>query len=422
MEAINTNIASLKARHHLSDTRMDLSLSVNKLSSGKRINSASDDAAGMAVADRMLSQSNGLSVAKRNVIDAISLLKISDSATNSQLDILQRIRVLAVQGSNGVLGVDDRKNIDIEVQGLLLETNDIANKTIFNGHKPLKAEIVSGQVQFVSSVPWKETWTHTVVSDGAGGAKLVNEIGEEITDFYSHKDSGYINKITANMQGLVEAMGGGETQVAVIDSLFSCSSKSATTGASYSGSTPVSYDAGYIAAGSWASGDHDNFSITMPIPVSEIGKSFSITYYGSLLYAHLENKNSLEIQIGSNNKQSKTLSMINTTNGGLGLDGVNIRTIESSRDAINTLTNAIDLLMDKRVGMGTQERIFENIVHSISTLQVNTLSSRSRIEDVDFALETAKLTSRKILYKAGISMVLQANSLPQRVLTLLKGI
>jgi flagellin-like hook-associated protein FlgL len=260
------------------------------------------------------------------------------------------------------------------------------------------------------------------VSDGVGGAKLVNEIGEEITNFHSHTDNGYMDKISANIQGLVDALGGGDQQLAVVDSLLACSSKSATNGTLYSGSAASSYDAGYIASGTWATGSHDNFSIILPIPVSEIGKSFSITYYGTFLRAHLENQDSLEIQIGSNNKQSKTLNMINTTNEKLGLLGVSLETIENSKNAINTLTNAIELLMDKKVGMGTQERIFENIVDSISTLQVNSISSRSRIEGVDFALETAKLTSKKILHKAGISMVSQANSIPQRVLTLLKGI
>ena len=134
---INTNITSLNAQRNLSSSQASLTTSIQRLSSGLRINSAKDDAAGMAISTRMTSQINGLNQAARNANDGISLAQTAEGAIGQMSDNLQRMRELSVQAANGTLSTDDRKGVQSEIDQLKSEINRVANQTSFNGTKLL---------------------------------------------------------------------------------------------------------------------------------------------------------------------------------------------------------------------------------------------------------------------------------------------
>src|SRR5450631_853027 len=133
-QTINTNVNSLDAQRNLSTSQASLATSMQRLSSGLRINSAKDDAAGLAIADRMNAQIRGINVAVRNANDGISLAQTADGALATVTDALQRMRELAVQAQNGSNGTSDRANLDTEYQQLSAEVTRIANQTVFNGN------------------------------------------------------------------------------------------------------------------------------------------------------------------------------------------------------------------------------------------------------------------------------------------------
>jgi flagellin len=147
MSIINTNMSSLNAQRNLTKSASDLSTSMQRLSSGLRVNSAKDDAAGMSIATKMDSQVRGMSQASRNANDGISLIQTADGALSNISDALQRIRELAVQGANGTNGTDEWKNIDTEVQELNKEIGRIATDTKFNGNSVLSATAATKDIQ-----------------------------------------------------------------------------------------------------------------------------------------------------------------------------------------------------------------------------------------------------------------------------------
>lgn len=423
MQIITTNVVSIKSINNLNASSADMATSFERLSTGKRINSAVDDAAGIAIASRMQSELDGLGVAERNITDAISFLGVAENGAKSQVEILQRMRELAVNAANGVLGEEDRDHLNKEFMELLQETDIVARETDFNGHRPLNGSVAIGASQTLTNQPWSESWTHTIVSDGAGGAKVINELGDTITSFHSHNDPGFLNKVANNHPQIGNALGGTIQHEAILDSLNGCSS------VGHNGSGGGGYANGYIYQAPippppnnvpWVTGGHHNFNITGTIPISEIGKTFSITYSGNNITGHLEGPDKLIVQTGAYGGDKREIGLARTTNIELGIDTSNILTVNDARDALDKITNAIDTITHERIRFGKHLNVLETVYDNVQTKSVNTASSRSRIEDTDYAIETAKLTSRKILHEAGMSMVSQANSIPQRVLSLLK--
>ncbi|QWG44378.1 flagellin [Bacillus mycoides] len=152
---INTNINSMRTQEYMRQNQDKMNTSMNRLSSGKRINSAADDAAGLAIATRMRAKENGLGVASRNTQDGISLIRTADSALNSVSNILLRMRDLAVQSANGTNSTDDRTAIDKEFGQLINQIDYIAKNTAFNGTTLLNGAEVSGKHEKTSSIAIK---------------------------------------------------------------------------------------------------------------------------------------------------------------------------------------------------------------------------------------------------------------------------
>ena len=303
---ISTNITSLQAQNNLDKSSSALAKSLERLSSGQRINSASDDAAGMAIASRMTAQIRGMDAAKRNTQDGISMVQTSEGAMGVQVEQLQRTRELAVQASNGMLSVEDRSKLNTEAVALMDELNKIATETNFNGNKLLDGSI-----------------TNMVVQVGANAGET--------------RDIVFVNTtaLALNVQG--------ETFV----------------------------NNGTTAAPSW---DTD-------------------------ATAGVE-----------------TLAAIGAT----AADHVNLQTVTNASAAITTIDAALDAVQSGRSNMGAYQNRMEQTITNLDVSINNASASRGRIQDADFAKETADMTKNQILAQAGVAMLSQANQLPQNVLSLLR--
>jgi len=274
MSVINTNVMSLTAQRNLNASQNDLSTAIQRLSSGLRINSAKDDAAGLAIATRMTAQINGLNQAVRNANDGISMAQTTESALQEVTNNLQRIRELAVEAANGTYSSDDRDALDVEVQQRLSEIDRIASKTTFNGQNVL---------------------------DGSLGT----------VDF----------QVGAN-----------------------------------------------------------------------VGDTVSVDF-----------------------------STIDATTATLGVNGLDITGADATNAnaMITAVDDALKLVNTSRSTLGAVQNRFQSTVANLQSISESTAASRSQIQDADFAAETAAMSRAQILQQAGVSVLSQANAMPQTVLKLL---
>ncbi|KQM69705.1 flagellin [Xylophilus sp. Leaf220] len=385
---INTNVVSLNAQRNLSGSQSTLATSMQRLSSGLRVNSAKDDAAGLAIAERMNTQVKGLTVASRNANDGISLAQTAEGALGKVGDMLQRMRELAVQSSNATNSKTDRESLQSEVKQLSEEIDRVAKTTSFNGTKVL---------------------------DGSfGGA--VFQVGANSGD-------------NITIGGLANTTGKGLAKVA-----YGTTSGSVTSSSISSGGATGNFDA-KIASGT--------FSITVSgstaVDLGEIKAASSADELTAFLSKDSAGATTIDIRSSAvtsgGTAQTVTLSGFSAANSGFsvttttaaagtattGIDNVSVGTQADAWTAIKKIDSAIDQVNSSRADLGALQSRFENAIGNIESQNENISASRGRIVDADFAKETANLSRAQILQQAGTAMVAQANQLPQSVLSLLKG-
>ena len=398
---INTNVMSLNAQRNLQTSGGQLATSLQRLSSGLRINSAKDDAAGLAISSRMTTQINGLNQAARNANDGISLAQTTEGALQEVTNNLQRIRELAVQSANATNSDGDRKALDQEVQQRLEEIQRIASQTSFNGRKVLDGSFGSASFQVGANVG--ET-----ISVGLNTSMKTNAIGsiahtEGTVDLTDEATSPFF---TAGSSG-VPGSGGSGTVAAVA-----------------AGAATVS-----LAA--------DDFTITVDGTDYDVVGDFTsaddlvaaINATGSGVSAYLDDDHELVLS-----SQVDFTVAASSAGGALGvaaadyavaddtdfLTAVTVDTASNANDAIQRIDAALGSVSDLRGTLGAIQNRFESTINSLQSVSENLSASRSRILDTDFAAETAALTRAQILQQAGTAMVAQANSVPQNVLSLLR--
>ncbi|HMM68449.1 MAG TPA: flagellin [Dokdonella sp.] len=383
---INTNVNSLNAQRNLSSSQNALSTSLERLSSGLRINSAKDDAAGLAIANRFSTQIRGLNQAVRNANDGISLSQTTESALGEVNSNLQRIRELAVQSANGTNNAADRAALNSEVQQRLLEINRIATQTSFNGTKTLDGS--AGQLNFQVGANAGET-IGINLSQGVG----TNQIGQ-----YSRTtatDTGVLGI------GPLTTLTFGADQSIVIGTGANQRTATVTAG-TYSESTLQSAinDAFNNAGITNATATVDFTAGTLQVD-TRLGQGQAA---GSA-------------DIGASGFGLAGAAA--TTALGSTLDTLDVSTVNGANDALASVDAALTTVSNLRSSFGAIQNRFESTISNLQAVSQNLDASRGRIEDADFAAETAKLTRAQILQQAGISVLSQANSLPQSVLKLL---
>ena len=383
-QTINTNVASLNAQRNLNASQNSLATSLQRLSSGLRINSAKDDAAGLAISQRFTAQINGLNTAARNANDGISLAQTAEGALGVITDNLQRIRELAVQSSNATNSSSDRAALQTEVGQLLNEIDRVADQTAFNGVKLIDGSF-SGAV-FQVGANAGESITVTSITD-ANTAAL-----------------GSVSQLTgAALTINASALTGFATAIAAGGVLINGKDIGATAGAS-----SAAERAGQLVNAI------NNISAQTGVGAVYNTATGQVTLSGTATIAVTGTTNSATVAGWAN---AAAIGTVATTTG---INLLDVSNYANAQLAIQQVDSALSTVNTARASLGAYQNRFQSVVSNLQTASENLSASRSRILDADFASETANLTRAQILQQAGTAMLAQANALPQNVLTLLK--
>ncbi len=479
--SVNTNISSLNAQRNLATSQNKLATAIARLSSGMRINSAKDDAAGLAISTRFTTQINGLNQAAANASDVISLAQTTESALNEVTNNMQRIRTLAVQSANATNSDSDRAALDAEVQQRLSEITRISQQTTFNGRHVLDGTFGSAAFQIGANVGQ----TISVdLSQGAGAAQVgqaaVSNSGSvaslfagastaatasvaSATGLASFDYSG-VNAKTFTVDGTTVTLNSNYANqaavVSAVDTALGASYTVATSGSDGFSITTTATGAGSAIA----IGGADAAFITSNVAGSDVvpGAAVSLTLAtGDLTIDGTDMagtyKNAQALVDGINAKgiagvsayydsTSQTVGLnalddltVNGTKSGAGagnlafsgagatpiaaggsLAGSNVTTVSGAYQTISRIDAALSTVSDIRSDLGAVQNRFESTIANLQTISQNLSASRSQIMDADFAAETANMTSANILQQAGVSVLAQANATTQSVLKLLQ--
>jgi flagellin len=383
-QIINTNIASLNAQRNLNTSQSSLNTSLQRLSSGLRINSAKDDAAGLAIASRFTAQISGLNQAARNANDGISLSQTAEGSLGVIADNLQRIRELAVQSRNATNSSTDRAALNTEAQQLKAEIDRVASTTSFNGVKLLDGSFTNQAFQVGANVGETITVTGLVNAQSAnlGSSSIAQVTGAAASAFTA------ITAGDLTINGVSVGAIGADTNAA------NRASSIAAAVNSYSSQTGV-----YA-------------TILSSAPTQVV-----LTNSGSVPATP-----NVVIALSGTATTATTGLTAATTSAATqtGFAALDISSVAGAESAITAMDAALSSVNTARATLGAIQNRFSSVVSNLQTTSENLSASRSRIQDTDFAAETANLTRAQILQQAGTAMLAQANALPQNVLSLLK--
>ena len=377
-QTINTNISSLNAQRNLNMSQSSLATSMQRLSSGLRLNSAKDDAAGLAIAERMNTQVRGLNVAARNANDGISLAQTAEGALGKVGEMLQRMRELAVQSANATNSTADRAALDAEVQQLKSEVGRVATTTSFNGRK-----ILDG------------TFTNQSFQVGANS-------GETITV-----------AAVANAQTNVLGV---STRAALNSVAITSLSQAALTSAA--NMTVNGTAIGALGAAATVS-DRANQLVTA---INTVSGTTGVTAFIDTTSNSIQLNSAANITLAEGTTTTAFFGTLTATAAATtGISSVDVLSSGTASQAMATIDTAMDAVNTARGTLGALQSRFENAIGNIQVSAENLAAARGRIVDADFAAETANLSRSQILQQAGTAMVAQANQLPQGVLSLLRS-
>ena len=485
---INTNINSLVAQNNLATNQASLATTMQRLSSGLRINSAKDDAAGLSIAERMTAQINGSNQAARNANDGISLAQTAEGDLSQISSNLQRMRVLAVQSANGSNSASDRAALDNEVQALSFELDRVAQSSSFNGVHLLDGSFTSQNFQVGANSTANDTISVASIASartsllGTGyAAQATSGAAAPLTTALAASDlkiNGIAIAASVAASDTVSSTGNAGSAIAKAAAINAAAAGvTATVNAStVAGALVSSYGAitvghiqingvniGAVAAGVTAAGQGSNIASAINLLSGTTGVTATDDGAGRVSLAAADGRN-ITIVLGATATLAATGLTAATTGGTITLTGavsltqagagpvlladggsgngatnlgiamgaqtvsaagaalnlVSVKTAAGSTAALNAIDLALTSVNSSRASLGAIQNRFSSVVASLQTTAQNLTASRSRIQDADFATETANLSRSQILQQAGTAMVAQANSMPQSVLTLLK--
>ena len=405
---INTNVVSINAQRNLGLSGGSLSTSMQRLSSGLRVNSAKDDAAGLAIAERMSTQTRGLTVAARNANDGISLAQTAEGALGKVGDMLQRMRDLAVQSSNATNSKSDREALQAELSQLRGEVDRVAKTTTFNGAKLLEGSFTGGVFQVGANA-----------GDNITVGALSNTKVDELGNSTYGKGVAAQTDVTTTMFGTgaagmtavdttigIKGAGGSATVHTVTIKADANMTSDQALGKVVEAINSKTADTGVTA-----------FLETNDAGVKQIQFRATADKAGEVATAAVTySRDNVTTGLGNNLVAATAI----TDAGTKGIDKVDISTQSGAWEAIQRIDKAIDTVSSARGELGAIQTRFEKAVENIDIQNENITAARGRIIDADFASETANLSRSQILQQAGTAMVAQANQLPQNVLSLLR--
>jgi flagellin len=494
---INTNVSSLTAQRNLSNNQLSLSTAIQRLSSGLRINSAKDDAAGLAISERFTGQIRGLNQAARNANDGISLAQTAEGALGAASNILQRVRELAVQSANASNSASDRQALQAEVGQLVAELDRVAQTTEFNGQKLIDGTF--GTQQFQVGANANQTIvaaTGNLRTSVYGNNQNAASAGQGNTTpaTVAVTTAAYVNGIASSAVTLSGYLGTSTFATASSATAKTTADQintyKATTGVEATARTEARL-AGFAAAGSYTlnlrgdntadvavsfttatTGATDSLSPVVAAindQSAKTGITASLSTDGTQVILTNATGNNISVSdtvtanagavtvqkynaAGASNGVAQTLTVNTvaeavTVGGYIVLDSqksfavtsitanaqlasggsvlqkvanLDVTTFDNATNALKTVDSGLAFINGERAKLGALQSRFETSISSLQITSENLSASRSRIQDADFAMETANLSRAQILQQAGTAMVAQANQIPQGVLQLLK--
>ena len=367
---INTNVAALNSYNQLKQTNSEMDDSLEKLSSGQRINKAADDAAGLAISEKMKSQTMGLAQAQRNAQDGISMIQTAEGAMKETHSILQRMRELSVQAANDSNTDADREEIQKEMTQLGDEIKRIADTTEFN-----TKNLLDGSQEDKSQT--RSTVTTNAFVVGAG------------------------TEVEFNGSYTVKSTTAGEDGATVDCGTIVLNENNEVVAQNLDGSGSVTFDNIQFATGGTNSG-------TIDVTAGRLSGSTGTD-------------NSLTFQIGANGGQDTKLGIRSMSKGDLkvGTGSINVKSQSEAEIAIGVIDKAIGKVSGERAKLGAKQNRLNSTINNLSTSEENLTAAKSRIKDVDMAKEMMDMSKTRVLKQAGTSMLAQANQKSQGVLSLL---
>ena len=393
--SINTNSVSINAQRNLGLSGNSLATSMQRLSSGLRVNSAKDDAAGLAIAERMNTQVKGLAVASRNANDGISLAQTAEGALGKVGDMLQRMRELAVQSGNATNSKTDRQALQAELHQLREEVDRVAKTTSFNGAKLLDGSFTGAVFQVGANAGDNITVGALANTKADQIGKVVYGTSQAALTSGELTDMGTLIKATTEASRTITISGGNGVSAKVV-----IAQDVNATGEEALGKVIQAINSKTADTGVTAFLEVDGATKTLVLRGTPQADG-TVSTAAALEGAGLTNK-----AIGS------------TT--ATGITTVDIGTQKGSWEALQRIDSALDKVNKARGELGAIQTRFEKSVENIDIQNENISAARGRILDADFAKETANLSRTQILQQAGTAMVAQANQLPQQVLSLLR--
>ncbi len=404
---INTNMAALNTYNQLNLNNTAMNKSLQKLSSGYRINTASDDAAGLAISEKMKAQIRGLDQASDNAQDGISLAQTAEGALNETTSILQRMRELAVQSSSDTNTDEDRQNIQDEMDALVSEINDIANDTQFN-----TKNLLDGSMGKAVTAATKNVQSNTSLATTTTTGDLLTSLTDA---------DGNSLGISASDTITVSYVKNG-----VLESQDITISSTTTLGGIASGDFTLDADTNGITATAATGGTSSAiYGLTITVKDSDGNTNTAATkalssFTQTTKAEDKRNDGSATVLIGANTGQDINISIDNMDASSLGVQGIQVGTQDEANIAIKVIDTAISTVTSQRSKLGAIENRLDSTINNLTTSSENLTSAQSQIKDVDMASEMANYTKLSVLNQAATAMLAQANQLPQQVLTLLK--
>jgi len=389
-QVINSNVMSLNAQRNLGTSGASLGTTIQRLSSGLRINSAKDDAAGLAISERFSTQIRGLDVAVRNANDGISLAQSAEGAMVEIGNNLQRVRELSVQSANATNSQSDRDALNAEVTQLVSEIDRVANQTNFNGTKLLDGSFAGALFQ---------------VGANSGQTIAVNSI------------------VDANANALGKAQ-----FAAATTSTAAVAGGTATAAGTYSGMSinGVTVDSFDVAVGDGGADVSKKLAAAINDKMDQTGVYASLDSTNKLTLTSLTAGKDLTFTAGTlANGTGITMAEAGIAAGTAAagstkyIKDLDISSFTGAQQAMEIVDKALTSVNSARADMGAVQNRFTSTIANLQATSENLTASRSRIRDADYAKETAELTRTQILSQAGTAMLAQANAVPQNVLSLL---
>ncbi len=377
---INYNVSAMISNNSLSNSDDLLSKSLQRLSSGLKINSAKDNPAGMAMAKRMNAQIEGISVASQNASDGVSIIETADGALSEIQSMIHRISELSVKASNGVLGDEDRKIIQDEVAQLKDEIERVAESTEFNSQK-----LLNGEFDLKSYTSNTDIRIDYVSDDVSIQKYTINSI--QLTQV-----NGELQAVVEPGAGFPERCTGGQAvngvytvTAEVTDNMFSITAE---------GGFEMKIDVSAMLE------EQKNQTGPVEVDVTGIG--------------------AMRLQIGSNEGQILGVRIPEISLENLGIENIDVSTEAGAEDSLRRMENANAYISSVRSRLGAYQNRLESSINSMDITNENMTAAYSRIMDVDMALEMTNYTTYQVMTQAGTSMLAQANERPSQVLQLLQ--